>query len=305
MKNLLRHLLMAFTLASLLIIGTKTYACSLLHWDDVLDPNNILTASESARFSGQCGLRITLDGAYTAFVEDITPGTVFPDVVEYTARFYIYVGDMVFGASDFLELFSGYDDSSGLVFSLSIYEESGSLYTHLLLVDDFGTQIVTGNNGILLKRGWRSVEVKWRAASSDSAGDGRLTVSIDGIPGTGTEVLTGFDNDTHTLSFIRLGVPSGNTSSISGVLDLDLFESGRSGTFGPVAKACVDTDVDLRDVTFLPGAVDCQATNNMQIGPRATIDEGADVELSAPTVTLSGISVTRGATLKIGSPVTP
>ncbi len=305
MKTMHRYPLIALTLASTLICGAKTYGCSLAQWDNVQDLNNIMSADESARFDGQCGLRVTLAGAYTAFVEDTTPGAAFPDVTEYTARFYMYVGEMTFGAGDYAELFAGYDGGSELVFSMSIYEANGFLYTHLVLVDDFGSPIETGNNGILLKRGWRSIELKWRAASSNGANDGELTVSIDGIPGSGAEILTGLDNDTRNLSRVRLGVLSGNTSSISGALDLDLFQSGRGGTFGPIAKACVGTDVDLRNVTFLPGAADCRGGNSMYLGPRVTIDEGADLHLTAPIVTISDLSVARGAILRISSPGIP
>ena len=305
MKRGIRDGLLVSTLAWLLLFGGAAHACALSYWDDVQDINSILSASESARFEGQCGLRVALDGTYTGYVEDTTPGTVDPIVTEYSVRFYIHVGEFTLGTNDAIALLSAHDLASDLVFSMSIYQRNGSLYTRLLAVDDSGAQIDTLNNGMLLKPGWRSIEVRWVGASSGLVPDGELIISVDGVTGTGADVLTGFDNDSQSIYSVRLGVLSGNSGSISGVMDLDSFDSGRGISFGPIAKPCVAVDVDLRDVTFLPGDAVCETEGSIRLGPRATIDDGAEVQLHAPRVSLSGISVASGAILQISQSAPP
>jgi len=77
------------------------------------------------------------------------------------------------------------------------------------------------------------IEVDWRAATSDGANDGGLTLWIDG---TQQADLTGVDNDTWRVDRARLGALSAIDAGTSGTYYLDVFESRRSTYIGPMAQ---------------------------------------------------------------------
>ncbi|MCG6862288.1 MAG: hypothetical protein LJE70_13585, partial [Chromatiaceae bacterium] len=67
MRSKIRDGLLVSALIWMMVFGAAAHACSLSYWDHVQDTDGILTASESARFDGQCGLRIALDGTHTGY----------------------------------------------------------------------------------------------------------------------------------------------------------------------------------------------------------------------------------------------
>ena len=286
-------------LAALLLAAPAAQACTTDAWSAVDDPNSVLAATSAARFDGGCGLRLQLDGIDTGYVADATPGTLAPPVVGYVARFYLYVGDSTMAESDTVTLLRGTDDGGNPLFGLEVFAHGGVLRTRLFAFSDGGIPIDTGNNGMTLNPGWRSLELNWRAASAAGALDGEMTLALDGVAGLGNQILSGLDNETQVVDTVHVGVLS-NGPGASGWFDIDAFMSKRSGYIGVVTKSCSGTDVVLDNATFLAGPTNCSATGTLELGHRVTVDEGANLDLSAQTIYLeSGFTVRQGAGLTV------
>lgn len=284
-----------------LLSGAPAGACDLDAWSNVQDPGSALSPTGAARFEGGCGLRVDLDsGASTAFAEDATPGERINPVTTYTARFYIYMGDMTLVDGDAIEILSALDAESNPVFRLEIYAGAGGLHTRLLAYEDDGGEVVAGGSGMRLDVGWRAVELSWRAAGGDGANDGELAVSVDGFLGMPSDNLGTLDNDTLVIDRVRLGLLSSNGSTVTGVYDIDSFTSGAEGPMGLINKSCSGTDVAVDNMTFLSVSGVCAATGTLSFSNRVTFDPGSTTELSGSTVTFGpGVRIRSGATVTI------
>jgi hypothetical protein len=73
------------------------------------------------------------------------------------------------------------------------------------------------------------VEVDWQAASAGGANDGRLDLWVDGATQTG---LSGLDNDTLRVDYVRWGAIAQIDAGTTGAFYLDEFESVRQNYIG-------------------------------------------------------------------------
>jgi len=91
----------------------------------------------------------------------------------------------------------------------------------------------TNSNWFVISDAPHYIELDWRAATSDGANDGGLTLWIDNVQQAD---LTSVDNDTWRVDRARLGALSGMDAGTSGTYYFDAFESRRSTYIGPMAQ---------------------------------------------------------------------
>jgi hypothetical protein len=91
-----------------------------------------------------------------------------------------------------------------------------------------GTQVCT--DWFTISYELRTLEADWRAATSETGSDGRLTFRIDGVQ---QAALTGVNNYGRRIEKIRLGLPGGSLNGVSGTVYIDGFESYRGAGVQP------------------------------------------------------------------------
>ncbi len=274
-------------------VAKNGYACSLAAWNG---STGLASSIHEAKYEGSCGLRVDLSGTSPAFVEDATAAGLSQSVVDYAARFYLYIGDMTLGGSDRVDVFTAYSSGSTELFGVEIVPGGTGLQARLYVWDDNGILVQQPGAGPMLETGWRAIEVQWNSASGPGAKDGQLSLSIDG--GAGLQTLVGLDTDTQAVGIVGLGILAGNSASVTGSIDFDSFVAQRTGSPGLVSKTCSGGVVDLQDITFLSGSTDCTATGNIVLGRRVVFDAGSEVMVTAPDIRLEpGVRIRQGATV--------
>jgi hypothetical protein len=284
----------------LFCVDNSVLACSLESWSRVQDSGSNLAATANARYVGSCGLESRLEGVDSAYVEDLSPGLLGEAVREYRARFYLFISNLQMDSADSLTIFSGYNISQSPVFQIRLTKQADIHMLKIEAFDDQGQLQIANSEGVLLRPGWRAIELVWTAADGSAANTGSMDLLIDGNTVVGS--ITSLDNDTHSLGSVRIGSVSGNSNTVTGQLDFDAFKSQRTQLIGLLPKDCgTASDIVLSNATFLPGSSDCIASNSIQLGSRVTIDSGTIMNIHAPAVRLiSGMSILEGAHVTIG-----
>lgn len=219
------------------VLSTPVFACSLLNWSAVENSQNILsTVEDNGHFTDQCGLRLSLAGNKSGYVEDLTPGKVFPAVDEYFAQFKLFVDAANFADGDTLEVFSAKDSNNTTIASLALTQQGSRLQPRLEIRDDNGLIQSTVASDLSLGPGWHSIEITWRAANPEQDQAGEILLSLDESPLSCSTAITNIDNATQRMGSIRLGAISGNRASITGEMDFDAFQSSRTGA--TLADSC-------------------------------------------------------------------
>jgi len=269
-----------------LLQQSQALACSTSAWDD--SNKDGVEAVGAARYEGDCGLRLYLDGDSGGWLRDPSPGKANPAVTEYVARFYAYVDDAQLANDQAFTLFNALDSGSNELFGLELKGSSTGPVLHLY------TPAKEAAGDVSVPPGWRAIIVHWTTGAN-----GALTLSIDREQNVQT--ITGLSNAGQAIDSVKLGVVSGNTANISGLVDLDSFTSRRSGTTGlTITKGCSGTNVTVDNTTFLPGNITCTASDVLAFGNRVTFDPGADVTVVARSVSMNpGMAIPAGAILDI------
>ncbi|WP_456377012.1 hypothetical protein [Thiolapillus sp.] len=274
----------------LLLQQGQALACSTQAWDDT-NTGSTVTADAAAVYEGNCGLRLNLGGTSTGWVKDSTPGTV-PAVTEYVARFYAYIDDAQLANGQGFTLFNAEDASANELFGLEVKGSASGPVLHLYAWD--GT-VKEATGDVSVPSGWRAISLHW----TTGAGNGAIKLSVDRTQDM--QVITGLSNAGQAIDSVNLGVVSGNTTGISGAVDVDAFTSRRTGPTGlMVTKGCSGAQVAVKNTTFLPGTITCTASTALTFDNRVTFDPGAIVTVQAPTVAMTpGTTVSPGAVLDI------
>lgn len=270
-----------------LLISVNLQACNTNAWSQAVS----VTATESARYDGACGLRADASVAGPHYVVDNTPGTLPEAITQYVVRMYVYIGDLSLSDSDNIVIFRAQNAGNGELFGLRLHQLGMQQYFQLYAFEDDGSQVVSINN-VLVNQGWRAVELTWAAASSVGANDGSLHLSIDSQ--ASGDSINYLDNDMAEVATVSMGIVSGNTGSVSGFLDFDSFASQKNGSHGTILKDCNVANVVNK--TFTPGVENCALTGGLNFGSRVVFDNGADSTITASSITLSaGVVISQGA----------
>ena len=174
-----------------------------------------------ARFSGDYGLKVTLEGFSLAFVEDGSPEAE----THYRARFFINTGDVQLSDEDAFDVFAGYDGLGSVQFRLEILKAGGTLFIRgLARLDEGGFE---ASEPIAVAAGYHLIEMEWMAG--DPAGAMRLWVNEAeplelSLPGNGSA----------RIEWVRLGSVNGIDPTAAGSLAIDDFVSNQGDPIGPL-----------------------------------------------------------------------
>jgi hypothetical protein len=167
-------------------------------------------------------MQVVVDDTVAIYVTDDRP------VAEphYRARFYFDPNSISMADGLDFYLFNGYDATSVLQvqFGFSV----GNYRIRLRQQNDSaGT---TSTAWVTITDAPHAIEMEWQAASAAGANNGFATLWIDGVQ---SGILSGLDNDTRRIEYVRLGAVSGLNADTLGTYYLDAFESRRQTYIGP------------------------------------------------------------------------
>ncbi|MBU0513002.1 MAG: hypothetical protein KJ638_15045, partial [Chloroflexi bacterium] len=186
---------------------------------------------------------ITVIGSYTTpenlYVEDDSPVSE----IRYRARFYLDPNSLKLGAGEILDLFAGYN--AGTQILRVQMRNSAGYQIRSGLLNDTGTW--TDTSWYTIQNTWTVVEIDWQALALDGA----LSLYLDGAL---KQSLTRVDNDTRTLTKVRLGA-MGLAGGTRGSLYIDDFESRRYSYIGLLPNPGVDEDVSPEEQFSIDGLV--------------------------------------------------
>lgn len=199
------------------------------------------------RFGGNCGALVTVDSATPVYVQDNSPAAE----TTYRVRGYVDLKGrtaiipptasndvlLTMADGDEFDVFVAYDGADPVppattgnpIVRVEIQRASGQYQVVVAVRLDGGTESVTSAK--LLRQGWRSIELNWARATAPGANNGTLAWWVDGTAQTG---LSGLDNDTTVINYVRWGAVGGvDSPSTSGTFKLDDFVSQRTDYVGP------------------------------------------------------------------------
>jgi hypothetical protein len=195
---------------------------SLSTWSSNRPDGGDLSASTSAALVGSNGMQVVVDDTVSIYVTDELPNAE----THYRARFYLNPNSISMGEGMDFYIFTGYQTSS--VFQLQLGFSAGNYRIRLRQQNDSNT--TTSTAWINIANGSNVIEIEWWAASAAGANNGGANLWIDGVP---SGALSGLDNDTRRIEFVRLGAISGLNAGTLGTYYMDAFESRRQTYIGP------------------------------------------------------------------------
>jgi RHS repeat-associated protein len=201
---------------------------NLSQWTSNVNDAGDLSASDSADYWGLYGMKAVIDDTAALYVQDDTPN----NETQYRARFYFNPNSLTMASGDILELFTGRNASND-VLRIQMQKSGATYQIRTGLWNDAGTW--TDTSWYNINNSWNAVEIHYQAFVYT----GSLTLWLDDIQ---KQSLTFIDNDTRTITDVRLG-PQGVDTNTSGTLYFDDFESRRFSYIGTL------TDPGVNDPT--------------------------------------------------------
>ena len=188
-----------------------------------------LAVSQSARFSGNYGLRCDLTGGGTAYVEDDSPS----GEATYRARFYVNTTNLTLGDGDEFDMFAGFDLLEKTPFRLTMVSINDQPHLRLNAVLNTGVEASSAPGGeIPVSPGYHSIEVNW--AANFSNGFFRLSLNDQAYPG-----LENLNNGLVRVEFVRLGALTDIPPTTTGYMDADNFISNQGAAIGMLACSSI------------------------------------------------------------------
>jgi hypothetical protein len=191
----------------------------------------------TARFGQSCGALVTLVAGDTApaYTQDNSPAAEGT----YRVRFYANLRTLTMGNGSGFDLFAAYDgadptppaNAGNAALRLEVQQSAGKKQLVAYARLNSGNESSLGTP-VPLPDGWRSIEVNWSKATGAGANNGALALWVDGKAQT---TLSGLNNDSETINYVRWGAVAGLDAGMSGSFRLDDFTSQRTGYVGPVS----------------------------------------------------------------------
>ena len=199
----------------------------LTQWSSATTDGGDLSVSGAAGLAGTtAGLQALVDDTNALFVQDDTPNAE----TRYRARFYFDPNGFDPGeaSSHFrIRIFIAFDSSGLRVATLVLKRQGGAYNVEARVRRNDGTRADTGFFPIAA--GPHFIELDWHRATGPGTSDGSLQMWIDN---TSVATLSGIDNDSSDVDFVRLGTLGVKTGA-AGTLFFDQFESRRQVFIGP------------------------------------------------------------------------
>ena len=201
---------------------------TMTQWSSRATDGSDLFVVPSAGAAGTTyGLRGQIDDTAGLYVQDDTPS----DEGRYRARFYLAPGDFDPGEAQEhrrVRVFIAFDEDPMRRVAAIVLRRLGGTYSvrgRARLDDDAqaDTPFVSIDGAMHV------IEFELRRSSGPDASDGSFQMWVDGAP---VATLTGLDNSSSSVDFVRLGALSVKPGA-SGTLHWDEFESRRETYIGP------------------------------------------------------------------------
>jgi RHS repeat-associated protein len=192
----------------------------LSKWSGAVTNSGNLAVSTEAADQGLYGLKVNISGTSSMYARYYPP--ILED--EYHAQFRFHPNSLSLANGKAHYIYEGSTSSTGArLIRLEILSENSEYKLRVQVRKDDGTYVNTGKYTI--SNDWHTIQVGWKAASTDGNNDGMAKLWIDDVL---MESLTGVDNDLVLLNEIRLGAPSGLDTGTSGSMLFDDFTAHRS-----------------------------------------------------------------------------
>jgi len=167
-------------------------------------------------------MQAVVDDTVSIYVTDELPNAE----TRYRARFYIDPNSISMAEGLDFYIFTGYDTTS--VFQVQLGFSAGNYRIRLRQQNDSNS--TTSTAWVTISDAPHVIEIEWRASTAAGANNGVATLWVDDFQ-SGT--LSGLDNDTRRIEYVRLGAVSGLNAGTLGTYYLDAFESRRVTYIGP------------------------------------------------------------------------
>jgi len=193
-------------------------------WKSNATDGNDLSVSAGAALAGSRGMQALIDDSTTIYVRDDGPNAE----PRYRARFGFDPNSISMASGNTHYIFKGFMGTATEVLQMEFRQSSGAYQLRASLLNDSSVWIYT--DWFTISDASHFIEFDWRAATSQGANNGGLTLWIDGAQQTD---MTGVDNDTRRIDRIRLGALTGIDTATRGTYYFDAFESRRQTYIGP------------------------------------------------------------------------
>jgi hypothetical protein len=139
---------------------------------------------------------------------------------ELTTELWLRLDDLTLGAGDRLEHLVGYSAAGEAAFRLVFGADGGGGVQAFLeaRLEGGGGAATPGGSEVAIPSGWHRLRLEWAAG----AGDGRLLLSLDGVP---SAALSGLTNSSESVAGVDWGVAGGSLGATSGYLEVDAFRA--------------------------------------------------------------------------------
>jgi hypothetical protein len=181
---------------------------------------NSVDVSESARLAGKYGMAVIIDDTDHAYVQDDSPSAES----RYRVRFYVRLTDLSIPVDEEFVHFAAFDNSDVSHLEVLIRRLAGESNPRVRLrTKNGGGWSYTGS--VPLPRGWHAIEIDF-AAELGGSNNGSVDWWINGEQQSG---ISGLDNESSMIDYVRWGAVGGIDSGTSGALQVDDFASYRTG----------------------------------------------------------------------------
>jgi hypothetical protein len=198
---------------------------NLSAWSSSAIDGGDLAATTGASLNGTFGLQAQLDDNNAIYVQNNSPA----NEARYRSRFRFDPNSISMSLLNAHYIFQAYTSGSSTMTRIEYRRSSvGAYQVRAQLRNDAGSWFAT--SWFTLSDAPHTLETDWQAATAAGANNGRLTLWIDG---TQVAQITGIDNDTLRVDFVRLGAVSGVDTGTRGTYYFDTFVSRRQTYIGP------------------------------------------------------------------------
>lgn len=192
--------------------------------DSSTNDGGLSVSSESALF-GSYGMQVVISEATQMYV-------IYDSLIadaRYHARFYFDPNSISMADGDYVYILQGYDaNTNTIILRIEIKKIRGDYQTRLRVLDNSSTWENTPYT--ILTDAPHRFELDWLAGSGVGANDGQATFWVDGVQQV---KLSDIANDSYRMKSVRLGLPFMGTTTMSGTIYFDAFESRRKTFIGP------------------------------------------------------------------------
>ena len=255
-------------------------------WSSVYTGDGDLTVSPDAALVGSFGMHALINDNFALYVQDDNP--IAED--HYQTSFYFDPNSIPMGQGDILAIFFAYADPATVVIRFELRYFNGVYQVRPRMVTDSGTW--ASGPWIALADTPQRFQLDWQGASAPAANNGSLVFWIDGVLRAS---ISGVDNDTRRIDYIRMGSVAAAMPTTRGVLFFDQFQSWRAGGAVPPTRTptltatststSTQTPTPTQTGTPAPTATETPTPTETLMPTPTTTSEPTNTPTSTPTET--------------------